>query len=486
MLPPFASPANPVDVTPVWSRFAELYPALTDLLARSGEVDVVVPVLLQRAALDATTAEGLRDVVAGLRADGVACRCTCAGWRPATRAPNADLLPGRGRAVLRLARPHRPRDRARPPLRRGSRPHDARRRRGPVGAVGRYAAPTRWRGAELLAELGVDTAPSTLCRTADEAVAAATAFPVVVKLAEAAHRTELGGVRARPRRRRRGARRGGGPAGTGPGAGAAAAVRGGDRHRGRARPGVRAGRDGRARRDLGRGARRRRVRHGAAAPRRGPLVAGVAARRRAAHRGPRRPAVDLDALADVVVAAGNLLLACPDVVELDLNPVLATADSAVAVDWKIWGGTPLSRIRDRNQRLRHGVDSDGAAGGELHPGSAHLRVLPRPEPARRAAAAVPARGARRGRQVHLRHRRPRGGRGGVRAGGRVRLGGARAAAADGLRVHLPVRRVLRDREDDRLLGPRDGRGGGGPGLRLRAGRGRDDLGAARASPARTC
>ena len=30
--PPFASPANPVDVTPVWSRFAELYPALTDLL----------------------------------------------------------------------------------------------------------------------------------------------------------------------------------------------------------------------------------------------------------------------------------------------------------------------------------------------------------------------------------------------------------------------------------------------------------------------
>ena len=47
------------------------------------------------------------------------------------------------------------------------------------------------------------------------------------------------------------------------------------------------------------------------------------------------PSVDLDALADVVVAAGNLLLACPDVVELDLNPVLATADSAVAVDWKI-------------------------------------------------------------------------------------------------------------------------------------------------------
>ena len=47
------------------------------------------------------------------------------------------------------------------------------------------------------------------------------------------------------------------------------------------------------------------------------------------------PAVDLDALADVVVAAGHLLLACPDVTELDLNPVLATSDGAVAVDWKI-------------------------------------------------------------------------------------------------------------------------------------------------------
>jgi acyl-CoA synthetase (NDP forming) len=45
--------------------------------------------------------------------------------------------------------------------------------------------------------------------------------------------------------------------------------------------------------------------------------------------------VDLDALADVVVAAGDLLLAHPGITELDLNPVLATRDGAVAVDWKI-------------------------------------------------------------------------------------------------------------------------------------------------------
>ena len=41
LLPPFASPRNPVDMTPVWSRFTELYPLLVERLARSGEVDAI-------------------------------------------------------------------------------------------------------------------------------------------------------------------------------------------------------------------------------------------------------------------------------------------------------------------------------------------------------------------------------------------------------------------------------------------------------------
>src|SRR4029079_18349356 len=90
------SPANPVDVTPVWSRFAELYPALTDLLARSGEVDVVVPVLLQRAALDGKTAEGLRDVVAGLRAEDVPVPVHVCWVAPRDARPNAGLLQDAG------------------------------------------------------------------------------------------------------------------------------------------------------------------------------------------------------------------------------------------------------------------------------------------------------------------------------------------------------------------------------------------------------
>jgi hypothetical protein len=48
-----------------------------------------------------------------------------------------------------------------------------------------------------------------------------------------------------------------------------------------------------------------------------------------------REPVDLDALANAVSAAGDLMLSRPEVVELDLNPLLATPGGAVAVDWRI-------------------------------------------------------------------------------------------------------------------------------------------------------
>lgn len=72
LLPNYASTANPVDITPVWSRFADLYPAVLDILARSGEVDLVMPVLLHRSAEDAAVAEGIIRTVESLRTDGVA------------------------------------------------------------------------------------------------------------------------------------------------------------------------------------------------------------------------------------------------------------------------------------------------------------------------------------------------------------------------------------------------------------------------------
>ncbi|MDT7577504.1 MAG: hypothetical protein QOH17_3837 [Pseudonocardiales bacterium] len=333
MLPAFASPVNPVDVTPVWSRFAELYPGLTDLLARSGEVDVVIPVLLQRAALDTATAEGLRDVVTGLRADGVPVPVHVCWVAPRDARPNADLLqdaripcfewPARTARAIGHARRYA--------VARGQTVPAA-----PVPARRTGPTPTDPRGAAaLLAELGIRTATSALCRTADEAVAAASAFPVVVKLAEAAHRTELGGVRlgladADAVRAAAADLLNQGPVLVQPQLSgveiAVGAVR--DPVFG---PVVMVGLGGIWVEVLGDVAFAMAPLSRAEAR---TLLAGL--RGHALLTGARGgPAVDLDALADVVVAAGDLLLAAEDVTDLDLNPVLATADGAVAVDWKI-------------------------------------------------------------------------------------------------------------------------------------------------------
>jgi acyl-CoA synthetase (NDP forming) len=57
LLPAGGSARNPVDLAPAWSRFATLYPTLVERLARSGEVDLVISVLLQRSAADTQVAE---------------------------------------------------------------------------------------------------------------------------------------------------------------------------------------------------------------------------------------------------------------------------------------------------------------------------------------------------------------------------------------------------------------------------------------------
>ena len=71
LLPGYASSANPVDITPIWTRFAELYPAVLELLARSGEVDIVIPVLLHRSAENADVASALVAKVDELRGDDI-------------------------------------------------------------------------------------------------------------------------------------------------------------------------------------------------------------------------------------------------------------------------------------------------------------------------------------------------------------------------------------------------------------------------------
>jgi hypothetical protein len=61
------------------------------------------------------------------------------------------------------------------------------------------------------------------------------------------------------------------------------------------------------------------------------MLAGLrGARLLGAFRG--RPAVDLEAVVDVIVGLGELGLARPDIVEIDLNPVIAGPAGARIVD----------------------------------------------------------------------------------------------------------------------------------------------------------
>lgn len=48
------------------------------------------------------------------------------------------------------------------------------------------------------------------------------------------------------------------------------------------------------------------------------------------------PPVDLDEVADVIVKVGDLLVSHPEIVEIDLNPVVASADGCIALDARVF------------------------------------------------------------------------------------------------------------------------------------------------------
>jgi acetyltransferase len=355
-LPAFASPRNPIDMTPVWARFAELYPMLVERLARCGEVDAVVPVLLQRSALDQRVAEGLRGAVARLRADDVRVPVYVCWVAPRAARANADLLAEAGvpcfdwpertaRALGHAARYGRARVEVLPP-----RPAPLRPAALPALAPGLADVET---GARLLGAFGVPTVESMICRTADEAADAAEGlgFPVVAKALhpELVHKSDHGGVRVGLAQRdevHRAATQllelaGGGRVLVQRQVGGIEVVVGGIRDP-QFGPAVMVGLGGVlvevlgdiafALAPLGPDEARRLL----SRLRGFPVLAGA--------RG--RAAIDLDALAGVVSAVGDLMVAMPEIGELDLNPVLATAAGCVAVDWRVVvseNGPPRSR-----------------------------------------------------------------------------------------------------------------------------------------------
>ena len=345
-LPPIGGARNPVDMTPIWSRFAELYPWLTDTLARSGEIDLVIPVLLQRAAMDEATLTGLRDTVAALRAKGNQVPVYCCWVTPREARGRADVLQSAGipclewpervaRAVGHAVRYAADRPGITPPVRIDpSEPFGL--ADGPVPAT---------EAAAILARYGIRTVESALCATGNEAVAAAgrLAGPVVMKTAapSVAHRTEAGGVRI--------------------GLGTSDEVRQAYRELSALGPDilVQPQLDGV---EVVVGAVRD--------PVFGPVVmAGLGGTMvelledvvfalapvtqseaiemleslagfplLAGYRG--GPAVDLYALGEVISGVARLAAEHPEVGEIDLNPVMCTESDAVAVDWKLYVSHP--------------------------------------------------------------------------------------------------------------------------------------------------
>jgi acyl-CoA synthetase (NDP forming) len=356
LLPGYASAGNPVDMTPTWRQFTTLYPATIEMLARSGEIDVVVPVLLQRSA-SAEVAAAVRDAVARLRDDRVPVPVYVCWVAPRAADAHASLLQEAGvpcfpwpertaRAVGVAVRCGM--QAARPPSRTASRsaPVPAASpapRPSPQSAVpvGRGLLPSD-AARELLAAAGIPVIETVLCDSAAVAVSAAARLghPVVAKVAHIAltHKSDVGGVRLglfTPDAVRSAAAdllalADGAAVLVQPQREGIELVIGGVRDPDWG-PVIMTGFGGvlvEARRDV----------QLAVAPvdqaQAGAMLRSL--RGAAVFTGLRgRPPVDLGPVTAMIVAVGDLMSGHPEISELDLNPVLVGATTSIAVDWRI-------------------------------------------------------------------------------------------------------------------------------------------------------
>jgi acyl-CoA synthetase (NDP forming) len=383
IMPAYASARNPVDMTPAWNLFAAVYPGAIELLAQSGEVDVIVPVLLQRSA-SAEVAVAVRDAAARLQAAAVPVPVYVCWVAPRSADEHARLLnlagvpcfpwPERTAQVAGVAvrcgqslrsgaealgdENQIPRDGAGTPegLRVPQRHTQALRTpqpemvRPPVplpAAMPNGFLPAQ-AARDLLLAAGIPVIETVRCRSAASAAAAAEClgYPVVAKVdhPDLVHKSDAGGVRL----------------GLGSGeevaeaaaellglaAGASVLVQ--HQHRGVELlvGGVRDPEFG-AMVVAGLGGvlveTQRDVQLAVAPVDTGQARAMLSSLRGAAILGGLRgsPPVHLGFVAETIVAVGDLLVAHPQIAELDLNPVLAGPDGCVAVDWRISTGQSL-------------------------------------------------------------------------------------------------------------------------------------------------
>ncbi|MDT4982363.1 MAG: hypothetical protein QOG07_4242 [Pseudonocardiales bacterium] len=379
VLPPFASARNPVDITPVWDRFTELYPLLVERLARSGEVDAVVPILLQRSA-DERVARAVADAAGRLRTDAVPVPVYVCWVAPRTSRTGADLLQTAGvpcfewpertaRAVGHAVRYGVVRSNVRPPQVAPAKPADV------------MTLPSGWLdpdpGAALLAASGIPTVLGQTCATAEAAVAVAEelGYPVVAKVVhpDLLHKSAAQGVHLGLTDRHTVH-----AAATkllGMGAGACVLVQrqesagleviiGGIRDP-QFGPVVLVGLGGvfvEAIDDVAVGL----------APLRHDQARRLLADLRGHHvfdGAPGSEPADLDALSALICAVGDVLVAVPEIAELDLNPVLVNGSACTAVDWRIRIDDLVGNGQNppaQDETLGHVSPSEG---GESRPGS---------------------------------------------------------------------------------------------------------------------
>jgi acetyltransferase len=215
LIPAFASPRNPVDVTPTWARFPTMYAGSIEALYKSAEIDMIIPILLQRSALMSENIEAVRDAVAQCQRENGMAKPTYICWVAGREGDdNKALLQEAGlpvyewpertarvaAAIASHADTHRTRVATRDEM-----------EAPPPGAYSRTAAiiaQARAEGRTLLLEAEVKevmtaygaTIPrERLCITPAEAQAAAETLggPCVLKIVspDISHKSDVGGVR---------------------------------------------------------------------------------------------------------------------------------------------------------------------------------------------------------------------------------------------------------------------------------------------------
>jgi acetyltransferase len=215
LIPPYASPRNPVDVTPLWARFPTMYAGSIEALYECSEVDIIMPILLQRSALMRENVEAVRDVVLRFQRERGIAKPTYVCWVVGSEArENRAILQEAGIPVYewpeRTARTagaiaahaeacrRRVRQQAAPE----PPPAGARKQAAAIFDMAHAQGRTFLLESEvkaLLAAYGARIPRETLCTSPAEAQAAVQALggPCVLKIVspDISHKSDVGGVR---------------------------------------------------------------------------------------------------------------------------------------------------------------------------------------------------------------------------------------------------------------------------------------------------